>query len=222
MVRTAFSLTYVTYDDEDPLGFVLAGITLAPIFIMVMYATLVVFRRDMHTLAMLAGQLVNEAASVILKEIVSAPTSRWRHHAVRPPGGDKTGPGMPSSHTQFMFFFATYSALFIFRRATLEQPAVKPVLCLALETLAFLVAYSRCHLLYHTVEQVVVGGVLGVGFGVVWFAVVQTLLAPQFARLQDWGPLRFFHFKDLSHVNFLYRFEKKIAKQFAAAQKRSH
>ena len=140
-MRTAFALTYVTYDDEDPFGWLLALITLSPIFIMVMYATLIVFRRDMHTLALLAGQLLNEATSVSLKAIVDSPTSKWRHHAVRPPGGDKVGSGMPSSHTQFMFFFTTYCALFVFRRVTLEKPAAKPVMAMGLETLSFLVGY---------------------------------------------------------------------------------
>lgn len=219
-MRTAFALTYVTYDDEDPFGWLLALITLSPIFIMVMYATLIVFRRDMHTLALLAGQLLNEATSVSLKAIVDSPTSKWRHHAVRPPGGDKVGSGMPSSHTQFMFFFTTYCALFVFRRVTLEKPAAKPVMAMGLETLSFLVGYSRCHLLYHTEEQVIVGGVLGALLGALWYGVVQTFLVPHFPAAQNWGLLRTFHFKDTTHVPFLHRFERLCALKVAASEKR--
>ena len=221
-MRTAFALTYVTYDDEDPFGWLLALITLSPIFIMVMYATLIVFRRDMHTLALLAGQLLNEATSVSLKAIVDSPTSKWRHHAVRPPGGDKVGSGMPSSHTQFMFFFTTYCALFVFRRVTLEKPAAKPVMAMGLETLSFLVGYSRCHLLYHTEEQVIVGGVLGALLGALWYSVVQTFLVPHFPAAQNWGLLRTFHFKDTTHVPFLHRFERLCALKVAASEKRCH
>eukprot|EP00937_MAST-01D_sp_MAST-1D-sp2_P005718 g5718.t1 len=216
--RKAFSFTYVTYDDADPLGFVLAGITLTPIFIMVMYATLVLFRRDVHTLAMLAGQLLNEASSVVLKRVVGAPTSRWRHLAIRPPLSDKTDAGWPSSHTQFMFFFATYSALFIFRRVTLEVPAAKPVLCLGLEMLALAVAFSRVHLHYHTPEQVVAGGVIGVVFGGLWFSFVAGTLAPHFGRAAAWKLLRYFNFKDTTHVPFLHRFERLCALKAAAAK----
>jgi hypothetical protein len=56
-MKKPFSLTYVTYDEGDTVGFLAAGITLAPIFIMVMYASLILFRREFHTIAMLLGQV---------------------------------------------------------------------------------------------------------------------------------------------------------------------
>ena len=172
---------------------------------MVMYAVLVAFRRDMHTVVMLVGQLLNEASSLALKHLVAG--SKWRHWSVRPPGSDKTDAGMPSSHTQFTFFFCTYSALFLWRRVTLERPQAKPLLCLALEFFALLVGFSRYHLRYHTAEQVFAGAALGIACGVTWFAVAGTL-RPGFAALEQWGPFKFFHFKDTSHVPFLHRFEK--------------
>ena len=57
MTKKPFSLTYVTYEEGDVLGFLAAGVTLAPIFLMVMYASLIIFRREFHTMAMLVGQV---------------------------------------------------------------------------------------------------------------------------------------------------------------------
>jgi dolichyldiphosphatase len=137
MTKKAFSLTYVTYDDGDVVGFLAAGVTLAPIFIMVMYASLILFRREFHTLAMLVGQLINEISSVVLKEITE---HSFPELAKRPEGkprtdtytsrvlcfalsaSDKTDSGMPSSHAQFMFFFATYVTLFMANRYVLYLP----------------------------------------------------------------------------------------------------
>jgi hypothetical protein len=33
LMRKAFSLTYVTYEAGDPLGFIMAGVTLAPMYV---------------------------------------------------------------------------------------------------------------------------------------------------------------------------------------------
>ena len=68
MTKKAFSLTYVTYEEGDILGFLAAGVTLAPIFLMVMYATLILFRREFHTMAMLVGQV--RAFDAILPSLV--------------------------------------------------------------------------------------------------------------------------------------------------------
>ena len=186
---------------------------------MVMYAALIAFRRDLHTVVMLLGQLLNEASSIVVKDLVAA--SKWRHWSVRPPGSDKTDAGMPSSHTQFIFFFCTYSALFVWRRVRIERPQAKPLLCLGLEFFALAVGFSRFHLQYHTAEQCFAGAALGVGCGAAWFATVGQL-RPSFAGWEQWGPLRFFHFKDTSHVDFLHRFEKLNAQRLRELTKKGH
>ena len=56
-MKKPFSLTFVTYEEGDVIGFLFAGITLAPIFLMVAYVTLVLFRREMALMAMLTGQV---------------------------------------------------------------------------------------------------------------------------------------------------------------------
>ncbi|KAI8381063.1 uncharacterized protein BYT42DRAFT_290732 [Radiomyces spectabilis] len=68
-----------------------------------------------------------------------------------------TGYGMPSSHAQFIWYFATYGILYLYTHMTLEHGAWKSVATLAIFTLALLVSFSRIYLGYHTVYQVQVG-----------------------------------------------------------------
>ncbi|CAK4745434.1 unnamed protein product [Aphanomyces euteiches] len=111
------------YDAADPLGQLLALVTLSPVysmhscallsceyicrFIMVMYATLILFQRDLHIIFMVLGQLVNEVFNQILKRTIDQK---------RPDGADMEDAGMPSAHSQFMAFFATYVVLYTSNR----------------------------------------------------------------------------------------------------------
>lgn len=69
------SLTHVVYDPQDPYGGPLVGkflayCSLVPIALLVSYATLILFRRDLATLFMFTGQLVNETVNAVLKKWV--------------------------------------------------------------------------------------------------------------------------------------------------------
>mmetsp|Transcript_23998 Transcript_23998/g.44556 ORF Transcript_23998/g.44556 Transcript_23998/m.44556 type:complete len:84 (+) Transcript_23998:88-339(+) len=68
-----FDLTYVRYENHDMLGLQLAVITLAPIFIMVMYATIILIRRDFQTCFICVGQLSNVVLNLILKKLIAQP-----------------------------------------------------------------------------------------------------------------------------------------------------
>lgn len=108
--RKAFSLTHVTYAQGDPLGQVLAIASLAPVFIVVMFVTLIASRRDMRTMMFFAGQLADEGVNFVLKRAIDQP---------RPGGTPDTSAhssGMPSNHSQFMGFFAGYAGLFLLLR----------------------------------------------------------------------------------------------------------
>ena len=66
-------VTHVRYDENDPIGRILALLTLSPVYefkhiyypvkiyhhryIVVMYVTLILFRRDLHTISMFIGQV---------------------------------------------------------------------------------------------------------------------------------------------------------------------
>lgn len=110
-----------------------------PFAVIAGFATLVLFRRDLHTvsiprdcskqssercdrnvaekwrnvyfsqIAFLGGVFVNEVVNLSLKHAIreSRPIRREVIY---------TEYGMPSAHTQFMWFFATYATIFVFVR----------------------------------------------------------------------------------------------------------
>ena len=78
MALVPFSLTYVRYEENDLLGKMLALVTLSPVFIMVMYATILVIRRDIQTALITFGQLLNVGLNLILKKIINDPRPQER------------------------------------------------------------------------------------------------------------------------------------------------
>jgi len=172
-----FYLTHFEYEEGDALGKLAALASLAPIFAIVSFCTLIASRRDLATPAFLLGQLLNEAVNAALKRALRQPRppSQLRH----------SGPsdfGMPSAHAQFCFFFCVYFTLWGARhwrvgalwRAASAAAAVAG---------AAAVAASRVYLRYHSVPQVAAGAAVGAACGGVWFFVVEALLRPRFAAL---------------------------------------
>lgn len=88
------------------------------------------------------------------------------------------GYGMPSSHAQFVAFFATYLSLFLLLRHQ-PKPGTQNTLPywqrLAVSLLSFFwaaaVSASRIYLNYHKPRQVYVGVAVGAGCAVAWFVV---------------------------------------------------
>ncbi|BFZ55200.1 hypothetical protein PYCC9005_002240 [Savitreella phatthalungensis] len=155
----AFGLTHVLYPVESGLvGYGCAVLALVPQAMLVWYGGVVYSRRQWDSVWMLAGQLACEGLNDLLKKAIRQPRPQTRNF---------DGYGMPSSHAQFMGYFAAYMVL---TAHPLEKvPAV---------VLAVAVAGSRVFLAYHSVEQVIVGVVVGVVFGVVWATVARRAVEP--------------------------------------------
>ena len=185
--KKAFSLTFVVYDEGDLVQQLLALITLAPIFCIVAYATLIVARRQLHTVWVLAGQLINEVINYVLKHVIREP---------RPAGCHLTNYGMPSSHSQFMAYLAVTVLLWSIRRARFQNDVIaKIILNAAFCGLCALVMYSRVALGYHTTEQVAAGAACGVTFGLIWSWLCATFAEPFFAKAQSWPICKFFYLR---------------------------
>lgn len=173
--RKPFGFTYVTYDDGDPVGAAAALLSLTPIFLIVTYAVLLVSRREAHVAFVLAGQLLNGVLNGLLKAALAQP---------RPAGSDRTDPGMPSDHAQFMGFFATYACAFLATRVRFpERPGWRPLLGAAVVALALAVAASRVYLGYHTCAQVGVGMGVGTLTGLAWYTLYLRHLRARLPRL---------------------------------------
>ncbi|KAI8577659.1 hypothetical protein K450DRAFT_251152 [Umbelopsis ramanniana AG] len=161
---TSLSLTHVQFHPNDLLGEALAYITLAPLAILVFYASIIVSRREVAAILFLVGQLSSEGLNATLKEYLQV--SRPNAHL-------GTGYGMPSSHSQFMAFFAVQVILYTHYNIRLDHPLVKWLLYLPTVILALLVMYSRIHLGYHSIEQVLVGSSIGIAYSVFWFGLTE-------------------------------------------------
>ena len=156
-MKVALENTYVRYEDFDHLGKLLAYVTLTPVYIMAMYTTLLLFRRDYSTLFSFSGQMINLVLNKVLKKIFDQPR----------PGdnSDLSDSGMPSNHSQFMGYICTYYIIqFLFNSPKLTV-VYRLFYSLLLCTLCLAVCYSRHYLEYHTVDQIIVGALIGSSFG---------------------------------------------------------
>lgn len=139
---TSLSLTHVQFSDNDIYSKIFAHLTLSPLAITCGIIATVLTTRDLTVILMLIGQLLNECTNFALKRCVkqARPTGTdllpdrtyhdlWRSVcSERPWIGQLTlslsrehveylgdGYGMPSSHSQFMAYFATYVIILMFR-----------------------------------------------------------------------------------------------------------
>ncbi|XP_065068213.1 dolichyldiphosphatase 1-like [Rhopilema esculentum] len=69
----AVALTHVEYPTGDLIGKGLAWMSLVPIFLIVAFVTLIIFRRELHTMTFFIGILLNECANQALKYSIKAP-----------------------------------------------------------------------------------------------------------------------------------------------------
>ncbi|XP_060010108.1 dolichyldiphosphatase 1 isoform X2 [Lagenorhynchus albirostris] len=134
--------------------------------------------------------------------------------------------GMPSSHSQFMWFFSVYSFLFLYLRMHQTNNARfldllwRHVLSLGLLTVAFLVSYSRVYLLYHTWSQVLYGGIAGGLMAIAWFVFTQEVLTPLFPRIAAWPISEFFLIRDTSLIPNVLWFEYTVTRAEARNRQR--
>ncbi|KAL8567052.1 hypothetical protein ACOMHN_027481 [Nucella lapillus] len=201
----SISLTHVEYIKGDVLGHLLAMSSLLPFCLGVSFVTLIVFRRDLHTISFFTGLVLDEAFNLVLKHLIQEER----------PNRDKqnlyTEYGMPSSHSQFMSFFAIYMTFFIwirvYRNYSILDDLWKVVVCVGSFFTAFIVAYSRVYLEYHTPAQVVMGSLVGVVAGSLWFAFVQLVLTPIFPHLASSPMGEFLMLRDSTLIPHVLWFE---------------
>ncbi|KAJ5825841.1 dolichyldiphosphatase [Penicillium riverlandense] len=179
----SLSLTHVHYNPEDPLSFVSAWLALVPQALCVSYATLMWASREAEVILMFVGQMGCEAFNFVLKRIIKEE---------RPKEMFGKGYGMPSSHAQFMAFFAVYLTLFLLIRHTPTPASAYPfrdfllrvALAVGLCAGASAVAVSRVYLSYHTPRQVLAGCSAGVFCACAWFVVTGLLRS---SGWMDWA-----------------------------------
>ncbi|KAH9596131.1 Dolichyldiphosphatase 1, variant 3 [Schistosoma haematobium] len=208
---------------------------MVPIFIIFSIITLIMSRRDLHTIFYFCGCLINELSNYFLKYIIKQPRPFPTIHL-----GIKSS-GMPSNHAQFMGFFCVYIGFFLFIRLVkpllirlfrlnqrsfsrqfttfvyLVCASVTAVVCYS-RYLEFLII-SRVYLLYHTSTQVLVGIIIGGIFGMIWFLIVQYAITPIFPRFTDSWIGQLLMLQDFTHINNLMHFEYTIVQNYIQPSK---
>ncbi|XP_059608815.1 dolichyldiphosphatase 1-like [Phlebotomus argentipes] len=213
------TLTLVEYPRGDLIGELLAWLSLMPMVLLAGFITLILFRRDLHTISFFLGMLLNEFFNKILKHTIQEPRPVLREHPY-------TEYGMPSSHSQFMCFFSTYVLLFVLIRlhhmnnnAPLER-AMRILVLAACWITTALVCYGRIYLQYHTAAQVYVGAAVGICTGALWFTVIHFFLTPYFPRIVTWKVSEFLLLRDTTLIPNVLWFEYTVTRQEARARSR--
>jgi dolichyldiphosphatase len=139
---------------------------------------------------------------------------------------------MPSSHTQLMFFFTVYVALWLYRTSTRPLPSsssssshhthhhqlhthcdhalYKPLSIAICLLLSLAVAASRVILGVHSIEQVIAGAVAGVCCAVVWHALGNGCVRPLYRWAEDTKIAKLFLLRDSSDIPNVMRHEYEL------------
>lgn len=129
--------------------------------------------RELTVINMWAGQFCCEAFNLVIKRMVKQG---------RPPGSVGNGYGFPSSHSQYMGYFATFLILHLHFRhkfasngVWIIDQAVRALVYIAIITWAGIVAYTRYYLSYHSVSQILWGMSLGITFSIGFYLVSELI-----------------------------------------------
>lgn len=190
-----FDHTYILYDPNDIISQASVHMSLLPIYIMVFYTSWFLITREIEPVILVGGHLIGEIVNKIVKKIIKQP--RPDFHKDFGAGSYSLTFGMPSAHSQFMGFFATYfCCILLFRMYHLSR-FKRRFGCVILATSLVAVAFSRVYLLYHNLPQVIVGIMIGSILGILYFII--TSVARDVGLVDwvlHWPIIRFFYVKD--------------------------
>ncbi|KAH9361080.1 hypothetical protein HPB48_002942 [Haemaphysalis longicornis] len=134
------------------------------------------FNLPYYHITFLCGTLLSEAINFVLKHVIK----EARPYKAR---DNFTEFGMPSSHSQLMWFVATYLAFFVIFRlhhgnsSLCHENSVNGVpFC----------GSRRVYLEYHTWAQVCWGALIGSLLACFWFCLTQFILTPLYPRIVSW------------------------------------
>lgn len=171
--QTSLDLTHVLYDDSSFFSLALALITLSPILLMASYAALAVQTREYIIIVMWAGQLAGEVLNWLLKHAIKED---------RPIDSIGNGYGFPSSHSQYMAYFACFLMCHLSFRHKFTSTGYpildqlwRAIVYLGLIVWSATVAYSRYYLGYHNANQILWGIAIGLLLGFSLYTLMELL-----------------------------------------------
>jgi len=171
--RASLDLTHVLYDDSSYFSLALALVTLSPILLMASYAALAVQTRELLVIVMWAGQLFGELLNWVIKRAIKED---------RPIQSIGNGYGFPSSHSQYMAYFASFLVCHLYFRHRFSSTGYtfldfiwRMTVYTALLGWSGLVAYSRYYLGYHNLHQISWGLVIGAVSGILLYIATEVI-----------------------------------------------
>lgn len=204
----AVTLTDVRYRRGDQLGHFLAWISLVPVFISLGgFIAHFIFRRELQAMFFALGLIISQFVNELIKKSVRQARPET---CVLLEMCDSHG--WPSSHSQYMFFFAMYFTLLTFKATGVWELKKKVFVNFLHWSLALLTMYSRVYLGYHTIAQVFAGATLGIILGASWYWVVNYVLYVYFPAIEESSFGRSFYIKDTSHIPNVLKFEYENAR----------
>ncbi|KAM6593372.1 hypothetical protein CsatA_001075 [Cannabis sativa] len=211
----AVTLTHVRYQRGDQLGHFLAWISLVPVFISLGgFVSHYIFRRELQGMFFALGLLISQFINELIKKSVQQDRPET---CVILEMCDSHG--WPSSHSQYMFFFAMYFTLLTYKATGVWETKKRVFVNFLNWSMALLTMYSRVYLGYHTVAQVFAGAALGIIIGASWYWIVNYVLYVYFPAIEESSFGRFFYIKDTSHIPNVLKFEYDNARAARAASK---
>lgn len=177
-----FDETYLLYDPKDPLLYISVVFSLLPIGLLIFYFSWFVTSRELEPCFLAFGQVCNNVFNYGLKRVFRHQRPSALYEFVNYPEL-KNDYGMPSAHSQFMGYFATFVVMrMVFQRRM--KTWEKIVYGAALYGAAAMTAFSRVYLMYHEADQVIVGVLAGSAVGILYFMLVSFL---RDIGLIEWG-----------------------------------
>lgn len=133
---------------------------------------------------------------------------------------------MPSNHSQFVSFFSSYVLLFVlirlppFNQNSFLERFWRLLIIGGTWFAALLVCYGRVYLQYHTWSQVMVGCVIGLFTGTLWFAVTQFILTPLFPKIVTFKFSELLLLRDTTLIPNVLWFEYTATRKESSARSR--
>ena len=149
-----------------------------PMLLLMSISISFLFNHDIENLYLLAFLIFGESLNNILKNYIFKPIMKNKKFPIlglgkRPFGAKKCGIsnisrknegyGMPSGHSQIATMFSTY--VFLKTENDILEQTTKYIIQSILILLALFIMYSRIHLNCHTIQQVLMGGSIGIFLG---------------------------------------------------------
>ncbi|KAL5704699.1 dolichyldiphosphatase [Ranunculus cassubicifolius] len=121
------------------------------------FVVAILWKHDAEVLWASMGCVLNSYLSIVLKKVINQER----------PSTLGSGPGMPSSHAQSIFFAVVYAILSMVKCWGLNEYTIT-VAVLAFAFSSYL-SWLRVSLRHHTISQISVGAVIGTIMSILWF-----------------------------------------------------